>query len=129
MYADDCTFTFERVASGKLLITIAGHDRGQFGSTTIDEIVTAIQREGNLELFIDARETKGVSVAVSEAWTRFFSVNRESLQRVHMLPGSEYVQLTVSIVRHLSGTGSLIRTHSNFEDFLQALNGSTRMKK
>ena len=83
LYAGDCTFTYERIGSGKLFITIAGHDRGQFGTSTIDEIVTAIQREGNVELFIDARETKGVSVAVSEAWTRFFSVNREKLQRVH----------------------------------------------
>src|SRR5688572_23220648 len=32
----DCTFLYQRPRSGVLLVTISGHDSGQFGTTTLD---------------------------------------------------------------------------------------------
>lgn len=123
--ASDLVFIFERPGVGKLLVTVLGHDRGQFGTSTLDEIVYAIQREGTVELFIDAREAKGIAVAVSDAWTRFFTANQDKLKRVHVLVTSEYVHLTIAIARHLSGTGGLIRIHSKEDHFLTALKNDT----
>ena len=62
----DCTFLYQRPRPGVLQIMISGHDTGQFGTSTLDEILTAINRVGKLELFIDAREAFGAAVSVSD---------------------------------------------------------------
>ena len=109
----DCTFLYQRPRPGVLQIMISGHDTGQFGTSTLDEILTAINREGKLELFIDAREAFGAAVSVSDDWTRFFSFKREKLERVHVLVGSKVVYLTIAIAQHLSRTGNLIQIYSD----------------
>ena len=117
------TFEFARPRPGKLLITISGMDKGQFGPSTLDEITASLDREGALELFIDAREAVGAAVSVSDDWTRFFSVQRARLRRVHVLAGSKAVKLTVAIAQHLSRTGDLIQIYSDsqiFEDRLRS---------
>ena len=119
----DCVFLYQRPRAGRLLVTISGYDGGQFGTATLDEILTAISREGKIELFVDARDASGTSVGVSEDWTHFFSTNRERLKRVHVLVGaSKVLQLTVSIAQHLSRTGNLIQIYSDAEVFNSKLN-------
>ena len=116
------TFEFARTRPGRLLVTISGMDKGQFGPSTLDEITAALHREGSLELFIDAREAVGATASVSDEWTRFFSVQRTKLRRVHVLAGSKAVKLTVAIAQHLSRTGELIQIYSDpqiFDDRLQ----------
>jgi hypothetical protein len=121
--SDECTFFYQRVCPGVVRVTISGYDAGQFGTATLDEILTAINREGSLELFVDAREASGVSPRVSDDWTRFFSTNREKLARVHVLVGgSKVVHLTVAIAQHLSRTGNLIQIYSDPEGFESKLN-------
>lgn len=121
--ADDCTFLYSRPRPGVLLVTISGDDAGQFGTATLDEIAAAIGRERPLELFVDAREAFGAAVSVSDEWTRFFSTNRASLSRVHVLVGSKVVYLTVAIAQHLSRTGSLIQIYSAPDIFEARLAG------
>lgn len=111
------TFEFARTRPGRLLVTISGMDKGQFGPSTLDEITAALHREGSLELFIDAREAVGVTASVSDEWTRFFSVQRTKLRRVHVLAGSKAVKLTVAIAQHLSRTGELIQIYSDPQIF------------
>lgn len=118
----DCVFLYRRTRPGVLQVTISGYDAGQFGTATLDEILTAVAREGKLELFVDAREATGANVGVSEDWTRFFSANREKLVRVHVLVGdSRVLQLTVAIAQHLSRTGNLIQIYSEPEQFAKKL--------
>lgn len=110
-----------------LLVTISGDDSGQFGTSTLDEINTAIAREGRLELFVDAREALGAAVSVSEDWTKFFSDRRDKFSTVHVLVGSKVMNLTVSIAQHLSRTGNLIQIYSDpeiFEEKLAATHGA-----
>ncbi len=116
-----CSFTYERPRPGKLIVTVNGSDQGQFGTSTIDEILLAIKREGPIELFVDARQARSISVHVSEDWTRFFTLNRSMLRRVHVLVASEFIHLTISIAKHLSGTGDLIRIHTRVEDLAAAI--------
>jgi hypothetical protein len=121
----DCTFLYQRPRAGVLYVTISGYDTGQFGATTLDEILAAINREeAGLELFVDAREAFGAAVSVSDEWTRFFSANREKLRRVHVLVGSKVVYLTVAIAQHLSRTGNLIQIYSDSDLFLSKLGGA-----
>jgi hypothetical protein len=115
--ADGCTFVYRRPRPGVLVVEIAGHDVGQFGTTTLDEIAHAIGREGPIELLVDAREAVGAAVSVSDDWTRFFSANRARLRRVHVLVGSKTLYLTVAIAQHLSRTGDLIQIYSDPELF------------
>jgi hypothetical protein len=115
--SDQATFEFSRPRPGRLLVVIRGMDKGQFGPSTLDEITAALDREGALELFVDAREAVGAVASVSEEWTRFFSVQRARLRRVHVLAGSKAVKLTVAIAQHLSRTGDLIQIYSDPEIF------------
>lgn len=118
----DCTFVYQRPRPGVLHVTISGHDTGQFGTSTLDEIRAAINREGAIEMFVDAREAFGAAVSVSDEWTRFFSLNRENLSRIHVLVGSKVVYLTVAIAQHLSRTGNLIQIYSDPDLFISKLN-------
>lgn len=119
----DCTFVYQRPRAGVLYVTISGHDNGQFGTTTLDEVRAAIAREGRIDLFVDAREALA-AVSVSDDWTRFFATNRENLSRVYVLVGSKVMNLTVAIAQHLSRTGNLIQIYSDPEIFESRLNSS-----
>ncbi len=125
LFDSACTFTFRRLRDGALLVTITGHDSGQFGTKTLDEIRLELLRNRPLELFVDAREAVGAAVSVSDEWTRFFSLNREHLKRVSVLVGSKVVYLTVAIAQHLSRTGNLIQIYSDPEVFDTRVAGST----
>ena len=120
--AGDCSFVFERPRAGVLLVTITGHDKGQFGTETLDEIRAEIGRERSIKLFVDASGATGAATSVSDAWTRFFSLNREHLSRVYILVGSKMVHLTVAISQHFSQTGNLIQIYSDPEQFSKKLN-------
>ena len=119
--AAGCSFFYERPQPGVLLVNISGHDNGQFGTSTLDEIRAELDREREIELFVDAREALGAAVSVSEEWTRFFELNQKNLKRVHVLVGSKVVYLTVAIAQHLSRTGNLIQIYSDPELFLGRL--------
>jgi hypothetical protein len=124
--ADGCTFRYRRPRPGALVVAIAGHDKGQFGTATLDEISLALKRDRPLELFIDARKGVAAALSVSEDWTRYFANNRADFIRVHVLAGSKVVQLTVAIAQHLSRTGNLIQIYSDpeiFEARLASLRG------
>ncbi len=124
--AGSCTFAYRRLRPGALLVTITGHDTGQFGTSTLDEIRLELLRNRPLELFVDAREALGPAVSVSSEWTRFFTLNRDQLLRVNVLVGSKVVELTIAIAQHLSRTGGLIRIYSDPETFEQLLRGATK---
>jgi hypothetical protein len=115
--AGRCRFVYRRCRAGVLDVTISGVDDGQFGTSTLDELRLALMRDGELEIFIDAREALAPAVSVSEDWTRFFSDNRAQLKRVSVLVGSKVVGLTVAIAQHLSRTGTLIQIYSDAESF------------
>lgn len=113
MTLGDAAFTFARPRAGVLVVTIKGYDKGQFGVAPLDEIASVLRTSAPVQLFIDARDTVGATVRVSEDWTRFILLHREALTRVHVLAGSKAVELTVAIARHLSRTDKLIQLYSD----------------
>jgi hypothetical protein len=121
--AGNCSFEYRRPRPGLLTITILGNDVGQFGTATVDEVAAEFSRTPDpLRLFVDTRGARGPSRDVMETWTAWFAANRSRLAQVVILvsPDSQLLHLTVSIVRHLSGTGGLIRLCGDAEEY-QAL--------
>ncbi|MGH8174706.1 MAG: hypothetical protein ACREV5_00410 [Steroidobacter sp.] len=110
--SSDAEFVFSRPGRGILLIEAAGHDAGQFGSSTLDEIASALLRERPLELFVDTRAAVSVAPRVRDEWTGFFSNNRADLIAVHVLTSSKFVRLAIAVAQLFSKTGNLIRLYS-----------------
>jgi hypothetical protein len=109
-----------------LLVTISGHDTGDFGSATLDEITQVLNRERPITLFVDTREAISVTPMVRNDWTRFFSSNRSNLTAVHVLTSSKAVHLSVAVAQHFSDTGNLIRLYSTPEVFEAKLDAAGR---
>jgi hypothetical protein len=119
----DCSFTYERLKPGALLVTIRGDDSGQFGTATIDEVNAEFERFGPLALLVDTSAASGPSTAVMEAWTAYFAANRKKLKRVCILVNAEskLLHLTVKIVKHLSGTGGLLQISDDPKVFAEII--------
>jgi hypothetical protein len=119
-----CFFRYERLRPGVLLITINGNDKGQFGTSTVDEVAAEFGRTTQpVQLFVDTRSATGPTREVMETWTEWFAANRQRLERVVILvpPESQLLHLTVSIVQHLSRTGGLIRICDELGEFRAAI--------
>jgi hypothetical protein len=115
-----CTFHYQRLRPGVVLIAIRGYDSGQFGPATVDEAAAEFARfVGPVKLFVDTRAATGPTREVMETWTAWFAANRPRLDRVIILvpPESKLLHLTVSIVQHISRTGGLIRICGNAHEF------------
>lgn len=108
----ECEFLFHRLSEGALLVTVTGHDRGQLGTSPLDELRMELLRYKPLELFFDARAATA-AVRVSNEWTRFFSLHKADLKRVSILVTTKTMNLTMSIAQHLSGTGNLIQIYTD----------------
>jgi len=111
------SFTFARPRPGVLFVTISGHDTGDFGSATLDEITQVLNRDRPITLFVDTREAISVAPIVRTDWTRFFSSNRSNLSAVHVRTSSKAVELSDAVAQHFSDTGNLIRLYSTPEVF------------
>lgn len=120
------SFVFSRPKPGVLFVTVTGHDGGEYGSATLDEILQFLQRERPLTLFVDTREAISVAPRVRSDWTCFFSSNREQFRAVHVLTSSKAVHLSVAVAQHFSDTGNLIRLYSNPETFQAMLARDSR---
>lgn len=119
--ADRCTFTFERLDPGVLLVTISGYDRGGFGTAVLDEFAGEMRRFAALEIFIDASEAQGATWEVSQQWTSWFRAHRDHLARVSILVRSKFLRQTIAVAKELSRTGDLIAIYSDPDRFAEAL--------
>lgn len=77
--------------------------------------------DGNVRLFIDARDTNGASVEVSNDWAQWLSRHRARLAQVHMLTGSKFIRITAEFVRRFAALGDLMEIHASAADFDAAL--------
>jgi hypothetical protein len=116
-----CEFRYHRPRPGVVLIGIAGHDTGQFGTATMDELREDVVRYAPIELFIDMGAAHGPVLPVQEAWTDWFSHHRSALKSVSMLTRSKYMHVTAEIVKLFSRTGELIRVYLDDKPFHEAL--------
>jgi hypothetical protein len=119
--AEGCCFVYRRPAPGVVLIQIQGHDRGQFGQATTNELMGDLNTYAPIELFVDTSEVFAATGSVSDHWGAWFSSNRAALKRVTILTRSKLVHLTIEISKLFSRTGELIRIYLDPVNFERAL--------
>jgi hypothetical protein len=121
LHSAGCAFLFRRLRPGVLLVTITGDDKGEFGMAPLHELDAEIARGSPLSLFVDTRAVRGAATSVTEDWTAWFAANQKSLRSVSILATSKFVQLIVSISKHLSRTGEMIRIYTEEARFEEAM--------
>ncbi len=88
------------VRPGLVLMVFEGHhDVGELGTAPFEALARELERAPRLRLFFDARDVRGASVGVSEAWARWLGEHRERIERLDMLVGSRLLAVTGEFVR------------------------------
>jgi hypothetical protein len=118
--AKHSTVTIQRPAPGVVVIVVTGTDVGEHGAGPFKALANDLA-EGQFELFVDARASRGVTVDVSAEWAVWLSGKRASLHGVTMLTGSRFVQLSVNFVQRFAELGDLMRVYTESAAFEQAL--------
>lgn len=115
------TITITRPVPHVVLLTITGRDAGEHGNAPLRALDEQL-RAGPYALFVDARDTKGASVDVSNIWAQWLRTHRDELHGIHMLTGSKFVQLTADFVRRFAELGDSMRVYTDgaaFDDELR----------
>jgi hypothetical protein len=117
----NCEFLYRRLRPGALHVTIVGDDKGEFGMAPLHEMDAEIARSAPIALFVDTRGARGAATSVTEDWTAWFASNQGNLRSVSILATSKFVHLIVSIAKHLSRTGEMIRIYTDEAPFEAAV--------
>lgn len=116
-------------APGVVVLTIEGHDVGEFGSEPIKRLEECLSDNAPVELYVDARRTKGVSIEVSSEWALWFGSNRGNFEHISMLPGSRFIQITAEFVRRFADLQGVMRIYTDDGAFDEALAASIAAAK
>jgi hypothetical protein len=114
-----------RPANGVVVLEISGSDIGEHGTGPFEELATDLH-EAPFALFVDAKESRGVTIDVSSDWSRWLARNRASLLGVHMLTGSPFVHVTATFVRNFSELTDLMRIYTERAEFERTLTAVLR---
>ncbi len=114
------TISIARPASHVVVLTINGRDGGEHGDAPLRVLEDEL-RAGSYALFIDARQTLGASVDVSNIWAQWLRAHRDQLHHIHMLTGSRFVQLTADFVRRFAELGDAMLIYTDGTAFDEAL--------
>ena len=126
LVSDACTQVIERRAPTVLVLRIEGHDVGEFGSLPMRCLEALLPDGLGIELFVDARATRGVTMHASNDWAAWLGRHRDRFIGVHMLTGSRYVQVTAEFVRRFTGLEDRMKVYSDaaaFDAELAAVTG------
>jgi hypothetical protein len=118
------TIATARVASHVITVTITGRDVGEHGNAPLAALDAELAK-GSYALFVDARNTRGASVDVSNVWAQWLRTHRDHLHAVHMLTGTKFVQLTADFVRRFAELGDAMRIYTDGAAFDEALRAAT----
>lgn len=119
------TMTLDRPRPHVVTLVIVGRDVGEHGDAPLRLLDDAL-RAGSFALYIDARDTRGASVDVSNIWAQWLRRNRDQLHEIHMLTGSRFVQLTADFVRRFAELGDTMRIYTDGPSFDEALQLATQ---
>ena len=115
----------ERPAPGVVVMRIAGHDVGELGDAPFREVERAlVDAGGPVELYVDARESAGVTTDVSGAWAGWLVRHKTKLAHVSMLTRSKFVQVTAQFVQRFGDLTDKMRIYTDEASFDEALAAS-----
>lgn len=115
------TMAIQAPAPGVVVITVEGHDIGEFGAEPMRWLEGYLASARPVALYIDARRTRGVSMGVSSEWALWLGENRASFEHISMLPGSRFIEITAEFVRRFSGLEGVMRIFTDGTAFDEAL--------
>jgi hypothetical protein len=93
-----CSMRIEERSSGKIILEIEGQDDGELGRIPFDDLDAMLNRAGNAQLFVDTALATGVSLAVAEAWAKWFRTHKDQLDGVFILAPERFFLLTARII-------------------------------
>jgi hypothetical protein len=100
LHGRHCTMSIAAPAPGVVLVRITGTDTGELGDEPFATLAPLLT-EARTALFVDAREARGPSVDVGDAWAQWLARHRGRLQTT-MLAGSPLVAATARFVRRFA---------------------------
>lgn len=123
-----CEITVCRPAPSVVVLTIRGHDIGEFGETPMLEIERYLRDDEPIDLFIDARKAVA-SIDVSGDWARWLDRHRLACRSITMLAGSRLVEVTAEFVRSFSDLKGIMTIVSDPAAFDRRLAASTAQQE
>jgi hypothetical protein len=106
-----CALTIQQLSAGVVVLKISGTDIGEFGNGPMLAIEECLSGEP-IHLFIDARDVRGASIAVSGEWAKWLQLNKAALRDIHMLTGSRLVEVTASFVRSFAALRGIMKIYT-----------------
>lgn len=119
------TISIHRPVPHVVVLSISGRDGGEHGTGPQRALEDEL-RAGPFSLFIDARKTLGASVDVSNIWAQWLRAHRDQLERIHMLTGSKFIQLTADFVRRFAELGDAMLVYTDGAAFDEALRAASQ---
>lgn len=116
-----CELSIASPASSVVVVTISGLDIGEFGSMPTARLENYFSDQQAVELFIDARRTRGASIDVSGDWAVWLGAHRSHFKRINMLTGSRFIEVTADFVRRFSRLEDVMRIYTDAKAFDKAL--------
>jgi hypothetical protein len=108
-----CRLAIERPAPAVVVVRLGGWDAGEFGDVPMQELAKDLAADNRIELFIDARASKGASIEVSGEWAQWLGKHRSRFKHISMLTGSRFIQLTANFVRRFAELGDVMRIYAD----------------
>lgn len=116
-----CSLVIQQYPRRVVVLRISGSDVGEFREAPMKTLNDWVTGTESIDLFIDARNVRGASIDVSGEWAAWLSGHKEGLQRVTMLTGSRFIQLTAEFVRRFASLEGIMRICSDPAVFDAAL--------
>ncbi len=98
------------------MLVISGTDIGEHGEAPFVELENDLSA-GPFHLFVDARNSRGVTIDVSGEWSRWLAKHKGTFLGIHMLTASRFVQLTANFVKNFAALGELMRIYTDAAAF------------
>ena len=121
-----CNLQIHQPSDRVIVMRISGTDVGEFQEAPMKALDAWIADSDPIELFIDARDVRGASIAVSGDWAAWLSAQRPTLQSVTMLTGSRLIEVTAAFVRRFANLEGVMRIYDEPAVFDQALHNALR---
>lgn len=124
-----CSLKIERPSRGMVVLRFSGHDVGELGDAPFQELAKDLGGGGLIELFIDARNSQGASINVSNDWAQWLRAHRKRFRLISMLTRTRFIQITAKFVRRFAELDDLMRIYTDPTAFDDALSDALAKKR
>jgi hypothetical protein len=120
-----CSVTVQHPGRGVIVVRLTGHDVGELGDAPFRALAGSFEGVARVQLFLDARDSRGASPEVSHEWAQWLRAHRDRFEHISILTGSRFIQITADFVRRFAQLGDLMRIYTDPAAFDAALGSAT----